>query len=148
MQYYSNRPLYGLLALLMAGVVYIVLTKELLDVVTEFAAVVIQLMLVVAVFMGLVSIYRMCPVVVMSEEGILVKKFVFLKEYIPWSEILDITEDQYKNRVGTADIGRVRGTTTLLKIHRPNKRAVSINLTLLNKRGEEFHSNLGNFSVA
>lgn len=143
-KFYSNRLLNGVLVLLFAAVVYIVLLKELLDGMTPIATMVFYLILAGAVFMGLISLYRVFdpnPVVIMSEAGILIKKFVFFKEFIPWEEITDVREQQYKNRVRTVS-GSVRVSATVLRIHRPGKRPVSINLTLLNKRGQEFHRNL------
>lgn len=147
-KYYANRFLNGLIAVAFAGVLYIVFSKGMLEeIATPAGQAFIYILVGCAILVGLVSLYKAVdpnPVVVMAPEGIHIRTFLFIKHFIPWSEISNLNEKVYKNRVHSG-VGATRVRTTMLQIQRQGKRPISINLTLLNKRGDAFYQDLDRY---
>ncbi|MGN7383014.1 hypothetical protein ACTHRH_13970 [Paenibacillus sp. SAFN-117] len=83
------------------------------------------------------------PIVQISPDGIGIRSFVFIEEFVPWNEVVGTRNEVYKNRVGVGV--RVTVSANLFRIYRPNKRSLAINLTLLNKRGDGFNKALSNY---
>lgn len=136
-KFYSNRILTAFCSVVMFAAVYIVYTKLLADPgnITEIAYFVFYGFLIVAVVGGLacaILTFDPRPIVQISPDGIGIRSFVFIEEFVPWNEVVGTRNEVYKNRVGVGV--RVTVSENLFRIYRPNKRSLAINLTLLNKR--------------
>ncbi len=84
------------------------------------------------------------PIVEISSDGMIIRTFLFLEDFVPWHEIAGIRQEYYTNRViGTQGFAQITGN--LLRIYRPNQRSLAINLTLLNKRGNEFSETISRY---
>lgn len=142
-KFYSNRYLTGLLSILQFGAAYLIYTKLLADPygITDIALIFLYVLFVVAIIFSaacLVLTLDPRPIIQISSEGIYVRRFIFLEEFVPWSEVLGAKQETYTKRMlNTETYAKV--TTRLLRIYRSGKRSFAVNLTLLNKRGDTFH---------
>lgn len=147
--FYPHRIKTGLLGILMLGAIYIIYTKVLVDSygITATATVVLWGTVAVALVVGIVYLIKTIdprPVVEISPEGMVIRTFIFLEDFVPWEEVVDIGHEQHTNRVvNTA--GYVKVTANFLRIYRPQRRSLAINLTLLNTRGNAFEEALIRF---
>ncbi|GIP33538.1 hypothetical protein [Paenibacillus sp. J2TS4] len=141
-KFYSNRVLTAFLSVLMFAAAYIIYTKLLAetDYITEVAYFVFYGVLIVAVVVGLacaILTFDPRPIIQISPDGIGIRSFIFIAEFVPWNEVVGTRNEVYKNRVGAGV--RITVSANLFRIYRPNKRSLAINLTLLNKRGDGFN---------
>lgn len=142
-KFYSNRYLTGLLSILQFGAAYVIYTKVLADPygITDIALTFLYVLFFAAIIFAAASLvltFDPRPIIQISTEGIYVRRFIFLEEFVPWSEVLGAKQETYTKRmINTEAYAKV--TTRLLRIYRPGKRSFAVNLTLLNKRGDTFN---------
>lgn len=145
-EFYSNRVLTGLIGIVLLGMLYIVYTQLLEDPygLTSTAVVVMWVVSVLLLVFGIGSLIKAIdprPVVIINSEGLKIRTFVLFEEFVSWEEVKGVNQQRYKSQVVSL-YGFARVTTNILRIYRPQKRSIAINLTLLNKRGKQFHETL------
>lgn len=147
--FYAARIKTGLLAIIMMVTIYIIYTKLLVDPygLTETAKVVLWGTVVIAAILGVVCFIKAVdprPIVTISPEGLTIRTFIFLEDFVPWEEVIDIGQEQYTNRT-INPVGYVKVTANIMRIYRPSQRSLAINLTMLNTRGHRFNEALAQY---
>ncbi len=148
-KFYANRILSAFLAILLFVVCYFAYTKLLSDPygLTNIAVIVIWGITGIAFFIGVVYTIKTFdpnPVVEMMPEGMIIRTFLFIEDFIPWKEVTGVQQEEHTQRsINMA--GYIKITTSFLRIYRPMGRSLAINLSLLNKRGNEFNHTISGY---
>lgn len=148
-KFYSNRLLTVLLSILQFGVAYLAYTNVLADPygLTDFGYVAIYVIVIIMLFMGSVFLIMTCdprPIIQISSEGIKVRTFIFWEEFVPWNQVLSLQKETHTKRMINM-AGYVKVSSRFLRIDRPEKRSLAVNLTLLNKRGDTFYQTISKY---
>lgn len=151
-KFYSHRVKTGIIGILCFVMIYILYTKLLADPfgLTSIAISACWAMLVILFILGVVFLLKTFdprPIIEIMSEGLTIRTFLFFEDFVPWEEVVGANQENYTNRV-VGMHGYARVTTTFLRIYRPKGRSLAINLSLLNKRGTEFHQALSKYLAA
>jgi hypothetical protein len=150
-KFYPNRGMTALLGIIMLGAGYILIKKVLFSEdglgVTPVAYIFFGVLLLAAAIIGigcLIKTFDPRPVVEFMPEGMLIRTFIFLEDFVPWEEVAGVKHEQHTQRV-VSPVARVRVTSSFLRVYRSAGRSLAINLHLLNKRGDEFYHTLSHY---
>ncbi|WP_153463054.1 hypothetical protein [Sediminibacillus terrae] len=150
-RFYADRWKNGFLAILFSFLIFILFSKVLNDTsyMTGTGVTVSWIIVGLSFLFAVICLIRTIdprPIVEVNDDGLRIQTFLFWKEFVSWEEILEVKKEKYTQRASNITLNaHLKVTSYFLRVYRPNKRSIAINLSLLNKRGNEFNEVIGRY---
>ncbi|WP_371069054.1 hypothetical protein [Sediminibacillus sp. JSM 1682029] len=150
-RFYADRWKNGFLAILFSFLIFILFSKVLNDTsyMTGTGVTVSWIIVGLSFLFAVICLIRTIdprPIVEVNDDGLRIQTFLFWEEFVSWEEILEVKKEKYTQRASNITLNaHLKVTSYFLRVYRPNKRSIAINLSLLNKRGNEFNEVIGRY---